>query len=187
MKLKQWAAVAPMALALMILLFPLTAGLTGCSPGQAENEVNTIILQLTNIMAVAEPGASWVKDAANALNILKVAEANWIKGAAVQDVINALNTAELVIAVIPVTAPYSGLADVLVAGIEAVLALLLPPPAGALTGVQQQAREAASLPVGAASPNPHKWRASVSSAKDSKTQWNLLVSADPRLAAAKIP
>lgn len=185
MRTRTLAGLAAIAL-LCIAVMPVTIPLAGCTPAQAENEVNTIILQLTNIMAVAEPGAAWVKDAANALALLKTAEANWIKGGAVQDVINALNTAELVMAAIPVLAPYSPLADVLVAGIDAVLALLLPGPAGAPTAVQQQAAEAARLPVGTVSPNPHKWRAVVTSAKDSKAQWNFLVAADPRLAAARI-
>lgn len=150
-----------------------TVSMTGCTPGQAENEINVIIQQAAGIIAVADPGASWLADFTKAANLLKADEAAWIKGGAVQDVINVLNDLEQVTAIISPLVPYASLIAVLVAGIDAVLALLLPASPAALSAHAVTA------------PNPWKGRAVVTSAKDSKAQWNLICS-QKGLKAAKI-
>ena len=150
---------------------------TGCTPAQLENEVNTILQEATGIIAVADPGVSWLADFQKATNLLKVDEANWIKGGAVQDVINVLTDLEGVTALISPLVPYASLITVLVAGIDAALAALLPAPSTASATMSARVQSA---------PNPWKGRATVTSAKDSKAQWNLIVSQRPELAAAKI-
>jgi hypothetical protein len=162
-----WAAMLPVATVT-------TVSMTGCTPGQVENEINTIIQQAAGIIAVADPGAPWLADFTKAANLLKVDEAAWIKGGAVQDVINVLTDLEQVTALIPTTVPYASLVGILFAGAAQVLALLLPTPS------------AASPAVTASAPNPWRGLATVKSAKDSRSQWNLIVSQRPGLAAAKI-
>ena len=152
--------------------------LEGCTPSQVENEVNVIVQETAAIIAVADPGATWLADFTKAANLLKVDEAAWIKGGAVQDVINVLNDIEGITALISPLVPYASLIAVLVAGIDAALALLLPAPAVAVPG--------AMATHAATAPNPWKGRVTVTSAKDSKAQWNLIVSQNPALAAAKI-
>ena len=103
-----------------------TAPTVGCSSQQVVAEVNTVLTEATNILVVAEPGAPWVPQLQAAVTALKAAEAGWAAGGKVQVVIDALNTIEAITAVIPLTAAYSPLIDVLVAGIESVLVALVP-------------------------------------------------------------
>lgn len=167
-----YAAMLPIATVTMLPM-------TGCTPSQVENEVNVIVQETAAIIAVADPGATWLADFTKAANLLKVDEAAWIKGGAVQDVINVLNDIEGITALISPLVPYASLIAVLVAGIDAALALLLPAPAVAAPG--------AMATHAATAPNPWKGRGvTVTSAKDSKTQWNLIVSQNPALKAAKI-
>jgi len=152
--------------------------LTGCTPAQVENEINTVLQEATGIIAVADPGVSWLADFSKATALLKVDEANWIKGGAVQDVINVLNDLQGVTALISPLVPYASLIGVLVAGIDAVLALLLPAPSTAAP---------AALSVRTVAPaNPFKGMATVKSASDSKNQWNAIAKANPALAKAVI-
>lgn len=150
----------------------------GCSPSQVENEINTVLSEATNILAVAEPGAEFIAPLQAAIAALKTAEASWQGGGAVADVEAALQTIEDVTAVIPLTAAYSPLIDILVAGIDAVLAALPAPAAAAATPH--------ALMAHATVQNPHKGRVTVKSAAESKTVWNNIVAANPHLAAAKL-
>lgn len=96
------------------------------------NEINTILQQAAAVLAVVEPNAPWVAEFKNAIAALMVAEQQWQTGGTVQIVIDALNTIVAITAVIPLTAPYSPLIDILVAGIEMVITALVPsaaPPA----------------------------------------------------------
>lgn len=99
---------------------------TGCTSSQVVAEVNTVLTEATNILVIADPSATWVPQLQAAVTALKSAEAGWQSGGAVQDVISALNTVVAITSVIPVTAAYSPLIDVLVAGIESVLVALEP-------------------------------------------------------------
>jgi len=168
------------AVCLWITLIPVatvtTVSMSGCTPSQVENEINTILQEATGIIAVADPSASWLADFSKATALLKVDEANWIKGGAVQDVINVLVDLQGVTALIGPLVPYAQLISVLVAGIVAVLAALLPPPTNATTIQAHTATQA----------NPWKGQATVTSAADSKAQWNKIVAANPALAGAKI-
>ena len=127
---------------LVVLVFTFfTLPISGCSAATVISEINIILTEATNILVVADPGATWVPELQSSITALKTAESSWQAGGPVTDVIDGLNTVELITAAIPLTARYSPLVDVLVAGIEAVLTAL-PQPAG--------------LPVKLAYvPNPH--------------------------------
>jgi hypothetical protein len=153
---------------------PAGALLTGCTPAQAENEVNTILQEATAIIAVADPGVSWLADFSKATALLKVDEANWIAGGAVQDVINVLNDLEGVCALISPLVPYANLIGVLVAGIDAALALLLPAPTTTATPMVARAQVR----------NPYKGQVTITSAKQSKQIWNTYAGQNPALAKA---
>jgi len=84
--------------------------------------INTVLSSALAIIKVAEPGAAWVAPLASAIAALQQAETSWQSGGAATLVIDALNTIEAVLAVIPVTATYAPLISILVAGIEAVMA-----------------------------------------------------------------
>jgi hypothetical protein len=98
--------------------------LNGCNATAVENEINVVLKEAAAVLAVAAPGAAWVTQLQVAIAALATAEQQWQTGGAVQIVIDALNTIVAITAVIPITAAYSPLIDVLVAAIEVVLAAL---------------------------------------------------------------
>ena len=163
---------------LVVLVFTFfTLPISGCSAATVISEINIILTEATNILVVADPGATWVPELQSSITALKTAESSWQAGGPVTDVIDGLNTVELITAAIPTTAKYSGLIDVLVAGIEAALTAL-PQPAG--------------LPVKLAYvPNPHVGRVKLvhhafhDPSKEFKTVWNQTAEKDG-LAGAKI-
>lgn len=159
-----------------------TLPLTGCSPEDV-NILNTVLASAEAVLAVAEPGASWAASFASAVTALKNAETSWQGGSPVSIVISALNTLAAVSAAIPVTAVYSPLIDVLVAGIDAVLTALPVSTAATISRVG----------ISNAAGNPHYGRASLrkphflqSHVGAYKTQWNDIVNSNPKLSAAKI-
>jgi hypothetical protein len=110
--------------------------LEGCGLSEVENAINVVLREAAAVLAVAEPNASWLAPLQQAIASLMTAEQQWQNGGPVQVVDDALNTIVAITAVIPLTAVYSPLIDVLVAAIETVLALL-PAPA---TGVAKATR-----------------------------------------------
>ena len=102
--------------------------LEGCNSGTVINDINVILQQAAAVLAVVEPNAPWVAEFKLAIAALMTAEQQWQTGGAVQIVIDALNAVVAVTAVIPLTAPYAPLIDILVAGIETVIAVLAPSP-----------------------------------------------------------
>jgi hypothetical protein len=168
--------------------FIVTIPATGCSESQVVGEINTVLTQATNVLAVVDPSnTALIADLQNGIAALKAAEASWQSGSGVQIVINALNTIEDITAVIPLTAEFSPLIDVLVAGIEVALNALWPSSTltAAVTGTSPAiAMKAHTLQH----VNPHKGRVTLShpSAKAFKAQWNAVAKANPRLAAAVI-
>lgn len=97
-----------------------TVTIEGCS-FNITDAINTVLNSALAILKVAEPGSAWIGDLAKAITALQSAEATWQSGGAATIVVDALNTIETVLAVIPATAAYSPLIDILVAGIEAVM------------------------------------------------------------------
>lgn len=108
----------------------------GCTGSQIVNEINVILQQAAAVLAVVEPTAPWVAEFKNAVAALMTAEQQWQTGGTVQIVIDALNAIVAVTAVIPITAPYSPLIDILVAGIETVILALAPSPVPAAKSVK---------------------------------------------------
>jgi hypothetical protein len=109
------------ALAVAAGLGIVTVPLEGCA-FNITDAINTVLNSALAIIKVAEPGAPWLTPLANAIQALQQAETKWQAGGASTLVIDALNTIEAVLAVIPATAVYSPLIDILIAGIEAVMA-----------------------------------------------------------------
>lgn len=116
------------AIGVVLIASPAALVMEGCTVNVTAL-LNTVLDAGEAIIKVAEPNAPWLQSFESALAALEQAEAQWSAGGAVQIVISALNTIEAVLAVIPVTAVYSPLIAVLVAGIEAVLTALFPQPA----------------------------------------------------------
>lgn len=145
---------------LMFAVMSVSVGFTtGCTSSSVINEINVSLTQATNILLVADPGSTWVPKLQSAIGALKVAEANWQSGGPVQDVENALNTIVAITAVIPLTAQYSPLIDVLVAGIEIILANL---PGGAASAVASAPTSGMSDHVAVqVVPNPHLGRVTI--------------------------
>jgi hypothetical protein len=115
-----------------LLVIPTTT--TGCSGSQVVNEINVVLQEAASVLAVAEPNSPWVPELKQAIAALMTAEQQWQTGGTVQIVIDALNTIVAITAVIPITSVYSPLIDVLVAGIEAILAAL--PQSSTMTAVR---------------------------------------------------
>jgi hypothetical protein len=155
---------------------PLLLSVGGCTTSTVVNEINVVLTEAANILVVAEPNATWVPQLQAAIAALKTAEASWTAGGTVTEVINALNTIEAITAVIPLTSTYSPLIDVLVAGIEAILAALPAQPSAAVKAVQ----------------NPHIGRVKIrhslfhSRVDEFKKAWNEAAESNPKLAGATL-
>jgi hypothetical protein len=166
--------------------------LEGCtlSMQEIENLINTALNAANAVLKVAEPGAPWVADFSAAITALEQAEASWKAGGTVAIVEAALNTLAAITAVIPITAVYSPLIDILVAGIDAVLSALpvtttVAQPSPLATKVRAQVA-AASITY------DHHGRATIHNLFGKPTvgaftsKWNGAVAKNPALAAAKI-
>jgi hypothetical protein len=152
----------------------------GCSGSEVVDELNTLLSSAESVLNVAEPGAPWVVEFVAAVAALKQAEASWQSGSAVTIVISALNTLAAVAAVVPLTALYSPLIDVLVAGIDAVLTALpvsLVGPAATRALLSNPRAGRVQLK------KPHFMQSKVGAYKH---QWNEIVDAIPALANARI-
>lgn len=106
--------------AAVAVLTPLTVLETGCA-FSVTGTLNVIIEAVGGILSYVGGSLPWVTDLQAALNALQTAEANWKTGSPAAVVIDALNTVEAVLAVIPLTAVYSPLIDIIASGIEAVI------------------------------------------------------------------
>ena len=161
-----------------ILSAPMIVPVTGCTSSQIESAVNSVISGTESILKVVEPNAPYTAQLQSALNALVAAEASWKGGSPVSVIESALATVEAVTAVIPLTASYSPLIDVLVATIDAALSLI--PPSAAVS-----ARVVAANPhIGRVTlAKPHLFQSRKAAIEE---QWNAIVDANPSLAAAKI-
>lgn len=120
---------------------------TGCA-FSVTGTINVIISAISGILSYVGGTAPWVADLQAALTALQNAEANWKAGNTSALIIDALNTVEAVLAVIPLTAIYSPLIDVIVAGIEAIINYFAPPATAMVL----------SKPRATILNNPHKGR-----------------------------
>ncbi len=104
--------------------FP-AVSIAGCSTtAEITNAINVILSSAEAVIKVAAPNAPWLGSLASAIAALQQAESTWTAGGAITLIDDALNTLSAVLAVIPVTAVYAPLIAILVAGIEACLALI---------------------------------------------------------------
>ena len=99
--------------------------IAGCA-FSVKGVLNVVISAVQGLLRVI-PQSALTVNLANALAALEQAEATWETGGAAAIIIDALNTLEAVVAVIPFVAVYSPLIDVLVAGIEAIINYFNPP------------------------------------------------------------
>ncbi len=161
-----------------VSVVPLPMLVTGCSSSQIENAINVVLDSGAAVLKVIDPSAVFYTALENAIAALKQAETTWNAGGAVVVITDALNTIEAVVAVIPFFEPYSILITVLVAGIEACLALL--PSSTKSTEIRLTS-------------NPYRGRTTLSkphflqSASSAyKEQWNAAVKSNPALTLAKM-
>jgi hypothetical protein len=97
----------------------------GCS-FSVSGTLSVIIDALQGLLKYIGGSQPWAVELSNALSALEQAEASWKTGGAAAIVIDALNTIEAVVAVIPFTALYSPLIDLIISGIEAVINYFAP-------------------------------------------------------------
>jgi hypothetical protein len=93
---------------------------TGCS-FSVTGTLNIIIEAIQGILGYVGTSQPWAVDLSNALAALEAAESSWKAGGDATLVIDALNALEAVTAVIPFTAIYSPLIDLIVAGIDSII------------------------------------------------------------------
>jgi hypothetical protein len=124
--------------------------------------LNVLIAAVQGLLKVI-PQSALSTNLSNALAALVQAEATWTSGGAAAVIIDALNTLEAVVAVIPFTAVYSPLIDVLVAGIESIINYFNP----------------SSVPLKGAVGDPHRGRIALvhphflqTQQGAAKVQWN---------------
>lgn len=104
---------------------PMTFIATGCG-FSVSSTLSVIIQALGGILGFVGGSAPWVAELQAALTALQTAEAQWKSGGASALIVDALNTLEAVLAVIPLTAVYSPLIDIVVSGIEAIISYFAP-------------------------------------------------------------
>ena len=100
-------------------------GSVGCTLSLAGVQalLAVLIASIQSILKVAT-GATWAASLSSALGGLQTAEQSWKAGGAITILEDALNSIEVVLAVIPLTAVFSPLIDIIVSGIEAVIAVI---------------------------------------------------------------
>ena len=145
--------------------------LTGCTPDQIKNELNTVLQEAINLIALVPGAAPYLADLKAAVAALKSAEAAWQAGSPVQVLISVLDTLLDVMAAIPESAPFIQLAQILVAGIVSLLGLI---PVKGSPAVQARY-------------NPLIGKKTVKSVADSKAQWAAVIAANPTFAVAALP
>jgi hypothetical protein len=166
-KLAAWVLIG----LLLIGTMPVMAT-AGCSGSEVIGEINVVLSEATTVLSQAAPGSSWIAPLKAAAAELQTEETAWESGGTVDKVDVALNTLSIVLAAIPLTAVYSPLIDVLVAGIEAVLALL---PVATSRGAQ--------MAMATLAENPHAGRYTLvmhwyhSPAGNLKANWNSVAKA----------
>jgi hypothetical protein len=143
--------------------------ISGCAFSVSDT-ISTIITAIGGILSYVGSSQPWAAALQAALAALQTQVAAWKAGGAAQYLIDALNAVEAVLAVIPLTAVYSPLIDLIVSGIEAIINYFAPTSAG--PGPMSIAKSPASG-------NPHKNRIALkapgalqSPVGAFKSQWN---------------
>lgn len=110
--------------AAVAVLTPATL-LTGCA-FSVKGTLSVVITAVQGILKYVGNTQPWAVELSNALAALQSAETTWQSGGTTAIIIDALNTLESVCAVIPFTAVYSPLIDLIVSGAEAVINYFAP-------------------------------------------------------------
>lgn len=114
------------ATAIVALPFASTL-MVGCSTPELEGYLNAVLQSAESILGLTSSTDSWYNQLVEAINALKATESTW-SGATITAAIEAaLNAVDAVLAVIPFTAQYSPLIDILTTAIETILSLFFPP------------------------------------------------------------
>jgi hypothetical protein len=156
----------------------ITIEMVGCSASEIESAINTVLQSGESVLKVIDPSSAWFNTLADAIAALQQAESGWQSGGAITLVSDALNTIEAVLAVIPFFEPYAVLIEILVAGIEACLALI-PSSAKSL-----KLRATANPYRGITTlRKPHFLQSTAGAYRE---QWNNAASSNPALALARL-
>ncbi len=160
---------------------PVFVSLEGCDAATLKSYLNTVLDSAEKILGLSSSTDSWYTELTNAIAALESTETNWNGNTAVAAIISALDTLEAVLAVIPITATFSPLIDLLVTVIETILTTFV-------STTQQTA-----VPKAIHLANLHRGRVLLkkphflqSEVGAYKSQWNEIVNANPALAKAKL-
>lgn len=107
------------------LALPMSLLETGCA-FSVKGVINVIENAAQSILAHFGSGSPWASELSAAIAALQQAEATWKTGGTAAIVIDALNTIEAVLAVIPLTAVYSPLIDLIISGVESIISYFAP-------------------------------------------------------------
>jgi hypothetical protein len=118
----------------IIALSPVAFMMTACS-FSVSGVLNVIIGAVQGILTIAGD-APWATELSAALATLQQQIAAWKTGSPAAIVIDALNTIEAIAAVIPFTAVFSPLIDLLVSAIESVIDYFTSQPANAIAAIR---------------------------------------------------
>ncbi len=142
--------------------------LSGCTASEVEQYLNTVLASGEAILGLTSSNDSWFADLQSAVAALKATEGTWSASTVTAVVVSALNTLDAILAVIPVTASFSPLIDVLTTAIETILTTFVAPTT--------------SLTVKLTASNPHRNKVALkrphalqSKIGAYKAQWNDLV------------
>jgi hypothetical protein len=180
-KLGAWSMIMTLMLGMFVSVGIVQT--TACTSNQVENNINAVLSAAQAVIKVAEPNASWVPQMSAAITALQQAETAWKGGSSITIVESALNTLASVTSVIPITATYSPLIDIIVAAVDMVL--------NTIQVNNPSVSVKAAVVLG---PYNHHGRVVLakpglfhrSQASAIKAQWNKAVKANPALAAAKL-
>lgn len=163
----------------ILMVAPGMLMIEGCplTKDNAVSLINTLLNSALALVKVIDPTAGYYNSVEAAVTAFQTAEATWKAGGAIAIVEDALNTLEGVLAVIPVTAAYSPLVDILVAAIESVFAVLGYTPVTTKKLVANAHKGKTSLR------KPGRFQSPQGAYKQ---QWNDVVNGTPALAAAKL-
>lgn len=115
--------------AFLFLILPTSWLMSGCTGDTIKGVLNVVLNSAKALLGLIAPNSSLYADFSAAIAKLEADEAQWSAGGAIALIEDGLTAVQDVLAVIPQTAIYSPLIAILVAGIEAVLALIPQPTA----------------------------------------------------------
>ena len=101
--------------------------LVGCTSSELEGYLNAALQSAESILGLSSANDPWYADLQAAIAALKATESTWTGATVTAAIESALNALDAVLAVIPFTAAYSPLIDLLTTAIETILNLFVKP------------------------------------------------------------